>query len=241
MANIVSIAPNPSDSIIQVQSVVPTSSSGSDGGNVGSSNSAGGGGGGGSTQITTYSVTSSRIEAKSAGIIGQINHGEFENIATQIRIDTESYYGFVKSSDLLYNNGSWTGAWILNIPTGQAQDALFNFRQLIDSNGKVLTVQLKTEDVTERVRGNASAVPYSTMSIKLHETSTIISHSPLAQFFPAFGTISDIANGAIYWTIIGLPTYGLILLLVIASRRIFIPILVKVAQVSKAETKEQPK
>ena len=224
---IASIAPNPSDSVIQAQSVVP----------IPSSSSGGASGGGGNSVITP------RIEAKSSGIIGQINRGQFEDVATQIRFDTEQIQGFVKSSDLIYSNSTWSGNWVLNVPTPKAQDFTFHLRQLIDSHGRVLSIQQKTQDVTEQVKGNASAVPYSSLAVKLRETSTTISQSPMAQFFPAFQTISDIGSGTIYWTIIGLPTYGLILLLVMASRRIFIPILLKVMQVSKVESteaKEQP-
>ena len=224
---IASIAPNPSDSIIQAQSIIPDPSS----------SSGGAGGGGGNSVITT-----SRIEAKSSGIVGQINRGQFEDVATQIRFDTEQIQGFVKSSDLIYGNSTWSGNWVLNVPTPKAQDFTFHLRKLIDSHGKVLSIQQKTQDVTEQVKGNASAVPYSSLVVKLRETSTTISQNPMAQFFPAFQTISDIGSGTIYWTIIGLPTYGLILLLVMASRRIFIPILIKVAQASKVEstqTKEQ--
>lgn len=71
MAMVGSIAPNPSDSIIQAQSLILPSSSG-EGADVGSSSGAGGGGG--ANIITT--ATASRVEAKSAGIIGQIYLGE---------------------------------------------------------------------------------------------------------------------------------------------------------------------
>ncbi len=185
------------------------------------------------------SGSSQRVTETSQGIVGQINTAsEFTNVTIQIQVLSNDLGGYVQQELLNYNNNLWSGNWLVNVPAGNATFALMDFTNLISNNGKVTSIQVQIQDVTNQTQGNKSLVQWSPLSIELEQQSSQPSPSPFSGALALLGTIGIDAG---YVSLVAVPLYFGILAAVFVSRRGFAPLLFWVGRVSRSKPQEEKK
>ena len=186
-------------------------------------------GGGGGGIIVTQTTATGRVQAIAQGVAGTIDYGQFEHVSGEVLIMTASLGGYVSTSESTLTNGLWYGTWVINVPSNESQTSLFNYTSLVNSYGKVTSVDVKTNDVTTLTHGNSSAVPYAPLSLQLQEVAAKV---PAQTGFQAASSqlvsvLSTIGTGALFYGALALPVFGLSLALIYAGRRVFYPLLMR--------------
>jgi hypothetical protein len=180
------------------------------------------------------SVDNGRVVNTSEALVGELDHGLFEQVAGEIVSNLTSMNGYVASSNLMYNGTTWLGIYQVDVPSGNATQFLFQVKELVDSNGKTTSVQISTVDVTNQTGGNQSKVPFSSFGITLQEMALSEKSTGNSEFNGVLSSISGVLftvlDGAAYVVLIGIPLYLLILGGVLVSSRVLYPMLSKVTK-----------
>ena len=191
---------------------------------------------------TSQSNSPHRVISASEALVGEVNHGSFENVSSQMISSLDSVSGYIASSNLMYNGTTWNGVWAVNVPTSNATFFLFQMKALVDANGKTTSININTQDVTNSTGGNQSKVPFAPFTITLQEMAL---NSGQAQ--PAldglFGSIGAILvvifDGTLYVALIAIPLYLLVLGSVLVSGRFLYPTFLKVMSKSSTQAKQR--
>jgi hypothetical protein len=187
--------------------------------------------------VPTSASTSNRVINTSEALVGQLRHGRFEPVTSQIVSNLNLIGGYVDSSNLMYNGTTWFGIYSVNVPSSEATSFLYNVTNIVNENGDTTSVQIETHDVTNQTGGNQSKVPYSLFAITLQEEANTTNVQATNQFSSIFGSIGSILSvvlsDAAYVVLIALPIYFVILGGVLLSGRVLYPVFQRVSKSSQ--------
>ena len=186
-------------------------------------------GGGGGRSLAPLPVEEKRIKATSQGIAGVIENEKFEEVALQIEDVSETVGGYVQSNILSFRDGHWSGKWLLKVSSTEFQRATFILRNLIDDNGEVTSIEVKTEDVTEALQGDISKLPLLSISVDLSEA---IKETTVGDrvFLATTSSLNLFLTSLLYLAtllLIVVPSYLVMLLIIAGSRRSLYPLWVR--------------
>jgi hypothetical protein len=185
-----------------------------------------------------------RVVNTTESLIGELRHGRFEPVTGQIISNLGSIGGYVESSNLIYNGTAWFGTYSVNLPSQDSTTFLFNVTNIVNENGKTTSVQIETQDVTNKTGGNQSNVPYSSFAITLQEeanTTNIQTTNQVSGTLSSIGSVlSIVLSGAAYVFLVAIPVYLIILGAVLLSGRVLYPMFQKVSKSSEPRKQNQP-
>jgi len=155
-------------------------------------------------------------------IKGELNKGRFEQVLLAIEEKTDEYDGYVYSEDMTLANDLWTGEVVSRIPQNKSTVFVFQVRQTISENGRVVSITTSIRDITGTV-GTSETKPHATIRVTLAE----ISDKPGIEI-PLVAGILPYLNTFFTWVvtgvIIGLPTYFTLLGVALLINRALIPV-----------------
>lgn len=170
----------------------------------------------------TGSSQDARIKDIRHWIKGELTKGRFEQVLLAIEEKTDEYGGYVYSEDMTYADDLWTGEVVSRIPQNKSTVFVFQVRQVISENGRVVSISTSIRDITGTV-GTSEEKPHATIRVTLAEISDTPSNG-----IPIIGGIIPYLNTFFTWVvtgvIIGLPTYFTLLGVVLLIDRALIPI-----------------
>ena len=155
-------------------------------------------------------------------IRGELIRGRFEQVLLAVEEKTAEYGGYVYSEQMTYADDLWTGEIVSRIPQNTSTAFVFEVRQTISDNGRVVSITTSIRDITGTV-GTSEEKPHATVGVTLVE----ISDQPIAGTPIIAGVIpylSTFFTWVVTGIIIGLPTYFTLLGIVLLIDRALIPI-----------------
>jgi len=155
-------------------------------------------------------------------IKGELIRGKFEEVLLAIEEKTDEYGGYVYSEDMTFADDLWAGEIVSRIPQNKSTIFVFQVRQIISENGRVVSITTSIRDITGTV-GTSEQKPHATIRVTLTE----VSDKPVV-VVPIIAGIIPYLNTFFTWVvtgiILGLPTYFTLLGVVLLIDRALIPI-----------------
>jgi len=163
-----------------------------------------------------------RIKDIRQWIQAELTKGKFKEVVRGIEALTEEQGGYIYSEDLTYADEVWNGELVSRIPQDNATDFIFNVEELLNENGKVISVTTSIRDITGTI-GTSEQKPHATVRVTLAETSgKIVIGLPLVDEVAPF--LSTFFTWVAAGVIIGLPAYFTVLGIVLLINRALVPI-----------------
>lgn len=161
-------------------------------------------------------------------IKGELKNGTFEEVVMSIEEETESLGGYIYSEDVTFTDDLWNGEIVSKIPQNNSLRFVFKVRNLISTNGKVISITTNIRDITPP-NGGAIEKPPATIRVTLKEVSEKPSQPGLPPIeFSFIAAIVPYLNTFFTWIItgiiFGLPAYFTILGIVLLIDRALIPL-----------------
>ena len=180
----------------------------------------------------TSSAENERVKEIRQWIRGELKKGTFEEVVTNIEEETENFGGYVDSEDVTFSDEIWSGELVSKIPQNNSLQFVFKARNLISTNGKVVSITTNIKDITPS-SGATTTKPLATIRITLREITEKPSQLglPLIEF-PFIAIIVPYLGTFFTWIItgiiIGLPMYFTVLGIVLLINRALIPLANKI-------------
>lgn len=155
-------------------------------------------------------------------IKGELTKGRFEEVLLAIEEKTDEHGGYVYSEEMTFTDDLWTGEVVSRIPQNKSTVFVFQVRQSISENGRVVSITTSIRDITGTI-GTSEEKPHATIRVTLAEISNIpvIGIPIVAGIIPYLNTFFTWVVSGI---IVGLPTYFTLLGIVLLIDRALIPI-----------------
>jgi len=167
-------------------------------------------------------IADERIKDIRHWIKGELTKGRFEEVLLTIEEKTDEHGGYVYSEEMTFTDDLWTGEVVSRIPQNKSTVFVFQVRQTISENGRVVSITTSIRDITGTV-GTSEEKPHATIRVTLAE----ISDKPVIGI-PIVAAIIPYLNTFFTWVvsgvIIGLPTYFTLLGVVLLIDRALLPI-----------------
>lgn len=176
----------------------------------------------------TSTIDDGRIRDIRQWIKGELKNGTFEEVVTSIEEETENLNGYIDSEDITYTQDLWSGEIVSKIPQNNSLKFVFKARNLISTNGKVISITTNIKDITPQT-GTTAEKPPATIRVTLKEIQEKTSPPGLPQVeFPLLAAIGPYLSTFFSWVItgvvIGLPAYFTILGIIMLIDRALIPL-----------------
>jgi len=163
-----------------------------------------------------------RIKDIRQWINAELTKGKFKEVVRGIEAFTEEQGGYVYSEDLTYADEVWNGELVSRVPQDNATDFIFNVEELLNNNGKVISITTSIRDITGTI-GTSEQKPHATIRVTLAETSgKIVIGLPIIEGIAPF--LSTFFTWVAAGVIIGLPAYFTVLGIVLLIDRALVPI-----------------
>ncbi len=173
-------------------------------------------------------ATDSRVKDIRQTIVGNLEKGTFEPCVLGIHDLVDAYEGYIYTETLTYKEEVWSGEVVTRIPQENATEFVFDVRQLITDNGKVVSIQTVVTDITGEI-GQNETLPPASIKIVLEETYGV----PMAwSNIPIIGGAIPILAST--FTIVGIglvvatPSFFVLLGIVMLSNRVLRPLAVRI-------------
>jgi len=171
---------------------------------------------------TETGFADSRIKDIRHWIKGELTKGKFEEVLLTIEEKTDEHGGYVYSEDMTFTDDLWTGEIVSRIPQNKSTVFVFQVRQVISENGRVVSITTSIRDITGTV-GISEEKPHATIRVTLVE----VSDEPVGGIPIVTGIIpylSTFFTWVVTGIIIGLPAYFTLLGVVLLIDRALIPV-----------------
>jgi len=163
-----------------------------------------------------------RIKDIRQWIQAELTKGKFKEVVRGIEALTEEQGGYVYSEDLTYADEVWNGELVSRIPQDNATGFIFNIEDLINKNGKVISITTSIRDITGTI-GTSEQKPHATIRVTLAETSGKINIGlPIIEGITPF--LGTFFTWVVSGVIVGLPAYFTVLGIVLLIDRALVPI-----------------
>jgi len=177
-----------------------------------------------------------RIKDIKQWINAELTKGKFKEVVRGIETLTEEQGGYIYSEDLAYADEVWNGELVSRIPQDNATDFIFNMEELLNENGKVISVTTSIRDITGTI-GTSEQKPHATIRVTLAEISgKIIIGLPIIEGIAPF--LSTFFTWVAAGVIIGLPAYFTVLGIILLIDRALVPIANKLIKRELNKNKE---